>query len=244
MNFPNLQKFYCSDNQLTTLPLYIMHFRLTYIRYENNPLDLPIQLTRFIDRLQNNNKKNNNIYNDNQNVHNSTIQLSMINSINNITTINITKYNKTKLIDNIIHDKILTCQEQLIEYIHDESIHSVVLLSFGEILWHVLNYVHNNYDIKTQEEIKIILNQEMQDSVCKCFTGRICRLINCLNGFSDLVKIEIHSSEQISNILLLIKDKLGDNYTVEKHVELFTKELEERGYDSKIIEEWVIYISE
>ena len=37
----------------------------------------------------------------------------------------------------------------------------------------------------------------MLDSECKCFTGRITRLINCQNGFSDLVKINISDNQQI-----------------------------------------------
>jgi hypothetical protein len=31
----------------------------------------------------------------------------------------------------------------------------------------------------------------MLDSECKCFTDRITRLVNSLNGLSDLVKINI-----------------------------------------------------
>ena len=40
---------------------------------------------------------------------------------------------------------------------------------------------------------------------CKCFTGRISRLVNCLNGFTDLVNINIEDNQQIGNIIVIIK---------------------------------------
>ena len=84
----------------------------------------------------------------------------------------------------------------------------------------------------------------MLDSECKCFTGRITRLVNCLNGLSDLVKINISDNQQIGNIIIIIKEQLGNNsnYTIEKHKELVKNELQERGYNENIINEWLDYI--
>ena len=79
----------------------------------------------------------------------------------------------------------------------------------------------------------------MKDSLCKCFTGRINRCINCLNGFTDLVHIEIKNSDQISNLLFLIKQRLGDNYTIEEHKRLVKQEMEERNYTEDEINEWI-----
>ena len=93
-------------------------------------------------------------------------------------------------------------------------------------------------------EIKRILNTEISDSQCKCFTGRMSRLVNCLNGFDDLVNIKISDNEQIGNVITVIKEKLcsENKYDVDLHRELATKELTERGYDTKIIDEYVSYI--
>jgi pimeloyl-CoA synthetase len=84
----------------------------------------------------------------------------------------------------------------------------------------------------------------MLDSECKCFTGRITRLVNCLNGLSDLVKINISDNQQIGNIIIIIKEQLGKNhiYTIEKHKEFVKNELQERGYNETIINEWLDYI--
>ena len=79
----------------------------------------------------------------------------------------------------------------------------------------------------------------MKDSFCKCFTGRISRLVNCLNGFDKKVIITISDSEQISQIILLIRDQLGSEYTTEKHKELVLKELLERGFSSDKIDIWI-----
>jgi len=63
-----------------------------------------------------------------------------------------------------------------------------------------------------------------------------------LNGFSDMVKINIQDSEQIGNIIFLIKQNLGNDYSTEKHKELVSKGLKERGYDEETIKTWVDYI--
>ena len=47
----------------------------------------------------------------------------------------------------------------------------------------------------------------MKSADCKCFTGRITRLVNCLLSFDDDVVIKISDNEQISNVLLAIKSK-------------------------------------
>ena len=93
--------------------------------------------------------------------------------------------------------------------------------------------------------IKRVLNQEMQDAECKCFTGRMNRVVNCLNGFSPLVDIRIGDGEQIGNVIVMMKDKAQDyegNYSVSRHKQLVEHELRERGYDSETVSQWLGYI--
>ena len=246
LNLPNLQKLYCYNNELTTLPLWLMNTRLNYIRYENNEIDnLPIQLLRFINRIRNVNINNLNVYNDNQNVHNSNIQLSVKDSINRLTTrTDLPKYNKEELIKYILDDTVINCKEQLIEYINDDSEHSLLLLTFSEVLWYVLMTIIQDFNEETQNEIKGVLNDDMADAECKCFTGRMSRVINCLSGFSDLVSIQIKGTEQIGNVIIMIKQQLkdADNYSVELHKEMVIKQLKELGYTNEEYEEWIEYI--
>jgi len=59
-----------------------------------------------------------------------------------------------------------------------------------------------------------------------------------------LVNIAIQDSEQIGNIIFIIKEKLvsSGTYTIEKHKELVSKEMNERGYTKEIIDTWIEYI--
>ena len=84
----------------------------------------------------------------------------------------------------------------------------------------------------------------MQDGLCKCYTGRLSRLVNCLNGFYDDIEIKIHDNQQIGNIILLIKNKLetDEGINVKQWKLEVKKELIEREYKAEEIEEWLEYI--
>ena len=105
------------------------------------------------------------------------------------------------------------------------------------VLSRIDSNIHSN-------EIKKILNIEMLDSVCKCFTGRISRLVNSLSGLDDLVSIKISDKEQIGNIIIMIKNKLmGTNvYSVELHKEHVKIELTNLQYSHDLINEYLEYI--
>ena len=273
MNFPNLQEFYCNDNkltslpenmnfpllrvfysdynQLTSLPVCIMDWRnLRDINYAGNEIELSPQLARFINRINSGSVSKINVYGDAQNVHNTSIQCSVKNSINRLTTkINLLKFDAEILNAMILTDEIITpsVKAQLIEYCHDGSVHSLLLLTFAEVLWYVLNTIIHDFkdSTETQTEIKRVLNQEMQDAECKCFTGRMNRVVNCLNGFSPLVDIRISDGEQIGNVIVMLKDKALDSegtYSVSRHKQLVEHELRERGYDSETVTQWLEYI--
>jgi hypothetical protein len=142
---------------------------------------------------------------------------------------------------NYLDDLILTNQtkEILIEYSKDETIHSQLECSFNEILNSVFLEI-SNFDENTQIEIKKRINEEMEDSLCKCFTGRISRLINSLSGYSNKVTIKIASSEEISNIISIMNLKYNNIQEIKINVSL---ELKSRGYEQNIIDEWLSYIN-
>jgi Leucine-rich repeat (LRR) protein len=246
LNLPNLLELNCSDNKLTTLPLWLMNIRLNYIDYDNNEIDnLPIQLIRFINRIQQGNINELNVYNDGQNIHNSSIQLTVRDSINRLSDKFREPFNLELLTNQILEDPIINCKERLIQYMSNKEEHSLLLLNFAEILWLVWMEI-NTFNEETQIEIKKRLNEEIQEAECMCYTGRCNRLINCLNGFSDLVEIKIQDSSQIGNVIVIVKNRLEDNneYTINKHKEEVKKELLERGYELKTINEWIEYIQE
>ena len=85
---------------------------------------------------------------------------------------------------------------------------------------------------------------EINDNECNCSYAQITSLINFLNGFTNLVYVNINDNEQIGNVIIMIKKKLEleNNYSAEKHKELSIIELKERNFCNEIIEEWINYI--
>ena len=237
-----LMYFYINNNNIIYIPNYIIYCRdLSQFDYRNNQIEniSPI-VYRFLNKVRND--KILEVYNDNQNVHNHSIQESIFYSIVNIINQNYI-FNYDDIINNIIHDDIINdnCKKLLLEYCDNKDIHSRTQLTFKELLCYVWTFINS---LDTNNEIKSILNIEMIDSDCKCFTGRISRLINCLNGFTDLVKINISDNQQIGNIIVLIKEKLKsqNNYSIEKHKEFVINELIERKFNKEIIDQWINFI--
>jgi hypothetical protein len=181
-----------------------------------------------------------NIYTDTQNVHNHNIQECIRKSIYNIINIPPTIQSLSAY---IINNTILTEQSKqlLFEYIEDKTIHCTLLITFKELLLHTMSVIDKN---EHTDEILKIMNIELDDSLCKCYTGRMSCIINCLNGFSDLVQVQISESEQIGYIISIVKEMLfsKEDYTVEKHKELSRIELVNRGYNDDTIETWIAFI--
>jgi len=128
------------------------------------------------------------------------------------------------------------------EYCEDDNVHSVIGITFKELLLTIWSIIRDHKDI---DEICTIMNTEMDDADCKCFTGKLSRLINCLNGYDSRVSITMADNDQISNIIIIEKEKLevdGGGYNIESHKDNVRLAMEERGYAKEIIEEWVSYI--
>jgi Leucine-rich repeat (LRR) protein len=229
----NLSKLYLNSNKISEVPLSIINNRnlqKLYIDYALSPI-----IDRFLNRNTIKNKKT--IYDDSQNVHDNHIVKSIKESIHKILS-DSKNIDLEIVLKNIINDDFLDkrTKEQLVDYCQDKTVHSILNLTFDEVLCCVWQVVSEH---KECTEIKKILNVEMKDSICKCFTGRLSRLINCLNGFDSRVSIKISDKQEILNIIIRIRNKY-DN--VNKQKEEVTKELLERGFDKDIINEYIIYL--
>jgi hypothetical protein len=137
---------------------------------------------------------------------------------------------------------VLTQQtkEIITEYIDCNDIHTMLNITFKELFISVVIEMDKLLP-DLQIEIQKRLNEEMQDSECKCFTGRISRLVNCLSGYSDKVRIQISENEEINNIISVIMNK-RELKTIEVLKEEGREALTERGYDHKKIAEWLEYV--
>jgi Leucine-rich repeat (LRR) protein len=241
-NLKQLEILVLSYNKLTNIPTSILFCRrLNYINYDNNEIEyIPPYIKNFFNKLKQQ-SENLQVYNDTQNIHNHQIQESVKNSLENI--LNIPKViNKELLLDNLVQSKIIgeTSIQLLLEYCADESMHSILNITFEEALLHILEYI-NLECLVHKEEIYKILGEEIVESECKCFTGRISRLINCLNGFTPLVEVKIPENMELSNIIVMIKNNYNGD-SIEELKELVRKELLERGYEEELINEYVEYI--
>ena len=236
-NLINLQTLFLSRNQITEIPLTILN-NINLIHFFHD-IDIEIVnpiITRFLNR---NTIKANKIaiYNDNQNVHNSDINKSISQSIYAILN---SVDNNNFYMNDILCDPILTTEtkESLVEYCASNDVHSTLNVTFAEVLQSVWCIIQKHAD---SIEIKRILNAEMSESICKCFTGRLSRLINTLNGFDDRVCIMISNNDAIGNIIVMTIAKNKDKNIIEQK-EICKLELLARGYTKDIIDEWIEYI--
>jgi len=218
---------------------------LHVFQYSNNPIEyIPPNLQR---RLARGLRNHQNIYGDKQSIHNSTIQASFRKALNNLMRdIIMIDNNMYELVLNqITQDTVLTekAKSQLVEYSENTDVHIELHVNFKEILCFVWNRILCS-SVEEGDEIKKILSQEMDDADCMCFTGRITRLVNSLNGFFPDITIEINSTEQIGNIMEIIRKRLKaeNRYSVEIFKDEVSKALTERQYELSVIEEWLEYI--
>jgi Leucine-rich repeat (LRR) protein len=229
-----LYLFNIYNNQIIELPLEIINLRnLIVFYYHDNPIEN--LLNPIINRFINRNNQIYNIHNDTQNVHSSSIQQSIKDSI-----FNLLKQLKGPYKYNYLDDSILTqrTKEQLIEYSNYTDIHTQLKCTFDELL-NAVFYEINSFELEKQISTKKRINEEMSDGLCMCFTGRISRLVNSLSGLSEKVSIKISENEEISNIIILANKKYKKKEEIKDYVK---KEMEERLYSESIIEEWLSYI--
>lgn len=259
-NLSYLTTLQLRHNNLTTLPITIARLRrLQVLEITSNPIEyIAPQVRNVLNRRYNIQM---NVYNDGQNVHNHSIQESIIQSIEKIMSKPLKRFldkpnpdtsnpdtpipDITDIIKNELINSGLsvTVIEAILEYCDDDSIHSVLNITFKDLFIYVWDFIINQSD-EMQKTLKNILNDEMLDSTCKCFTGRLSRLINVLNGISPDVIIHIADNEQIANIIKIVGENLHtrNSYTIEKHREEVKRELEERGYSENTIAEWIAYL--
>ena len=231
----DLEKLDVSDNQLTSLPSDIGLLRnLTYLCYSDNPIEyIPPQVQRLLNSLQNNGQE---VYQDKQSVHNSGIQTSFKETVSRLSNkkpeLNIDQTVEEILMSSLLDDS----KKSIVEYCSSIDVHSELNMTYSELLILVWDRIRNHC---YRKEILKVLDTELTDSECKCFTGRITRLVNCLNGFDTDVIINISDNEQLSNLMVLINNKY-DN--IEDKKQELVKAMKERGFSQEKIDEWVGYI--
>ena len=233
-NLTNLEYLDISNNFLQTIPSEIAGFqRLANFYYYNNPLEyIPPQIRRLAERLKNSQK----IYDDKQSVHNSHIQKTFRETVFRLANKK-PELGIAEVLNEIEESELRESSKRaLVEYCMGKDVHSGIGMTYSELLVLVWDRIRKNKDVK---EILSVLDTELTDSECKCFTGRITRLVNCLNGFDTDVIIGISDNEQLSNLMVLINNRY-DN--IEDRKNELIKAMKERGFSQEKIDEWVGYV--
>jgi len=235
-NCINLQQLDCRFNQISSLEPLIYLRNLFYLNTNNNPLDIQtIQVERFINQI--NTDHSSSVYNDKQNVHDITIQRTICESIQSLLRDSKPDFSIDEIINSDL-DQITI--ESLIEYCQERSVHSIHLITYKELLSYVWQRI-----TKSEHKIELlrILEEQIMDSECKCFTGRFNRTLSVLVGFYSDIKINISDNSRISAIILNLKEKINP-YDVVIHKEKARSELIEAGYTEIEIEPWINAIDE
>jgi Leucine-rich repeat (LRR) protein len=231
-NLTNLHLLSLYGNQITIIPAVLGRLVVCNFNFGENPIEY---IPPNVQRLLNRQKIQNNIYSDTQNVHDHNIQESIRQSIYSLLN---DKCSTNNYIEEILHSSLQPKTKQILtEYCNDETVHSLNI-TFSELLKHVWNRIIKH---EHKEEIIKILDEEMENAECKCFTGRISRLVNVLNGYYDDVNIKISDNSQIGTIISIIKQQYTGN-NIDELKELIRKELIERNIDEKVIKEWIEHV--
>lgn len=212
-----------SDNKITHLPIEIVRIRYETLQYNGNTIDNinnPV-IRRWANRMDN---TNNTIYNDNQNVHDSKIQQGIRDAITALMKISTGKqinYHK----DKYLTDETKKAFDELLSTTNGYACD----VTYKDLFYAVMEYAETH---EHNEGIKGIMNDVIPKNVNVCFTGRISRLIDCLNGIADFVKIHIDNATQMQ---LIVKKTAEKHNTIDEYIMAVSKELDERCYDKEDI---------
>ena len=227
----------CSNNRIRSLETIVYLPHLQDITYKSNPLDVQsIQVQRRLGMIRKVNA-NKSVYNDSQSVHNINVQKCICDSVQRLLKDPEPVFNVEIIIESGMDERAVRL---LLEYCDDKSIHSAHLLSFKELLGYVWTRICKS---EHKTELIRILGEQMCDSECKCFTGRINRLVSVLAGFDPDVVIEIADSSRIGAIIIAAREQTVP-YNTEAHQELAHKLLIEAGYTEVEIQLWLDAITD
>jgi len=236
-NITNLQLVHLNHNKIKEIPLEIMN--LKKLRWLTTDVSINPIIERYLIKNRSNKDKimKMTIYDDPENIHNNQINKSITDSLYRLMEETQIMTNE-KTMREIIRDPILTqsVKNAIVEYSQNSDVHSALNVTFMETLGIIWQIIKRN---KQADEIKRILNQEIQDSIEYCFTGVLSRLINCLNGFDERIEVRISDLQEIANLIIVIRRKYDK---LKKQIKMVRKEMMERGYEKDIITEWLSYL--
>lgn len=187
---PKVRHLDISGNRATMLPPnLVLCLELEEFFYDHPSIQLQLHEERFLIRFQIRNRSDD-YHLDDQNVHNTDIQKSVLKSIQNLMG---EQYPQVDFTSTGNQDADAAIQELNA----GKEKHVVLLLTYREIFEKVWNRIASVQDASTKASLLERLCEEVLDSKDKCFLGQLSRLINSLCGFFDDIHVEVGISDQI-----------------------------------------------
>lgn len=125
------------------------------------------------------------------------------------------------------------------EYYDNDEIHCELNVTYKDVADRVISWLYEQ-PIEIWNEVIKILEVEILASKDKCFTGRLSRLVSCLDGFHPGVRVSIATSDQISNrVLGVIERGKNEGITKEELTKRIRAELTELEMTEEQMEEWL-----
>ena len=132
----------------------------------------------------------------------------------------------------------------LLKYCECTDIHVELNVTYKQVAECIFGWL-SKQNIEVWNEVIKILDAELLASKDKCFSGRLSRLISCLDGFHPGVRISIATSDQISNRVLSVMNKGKDSgLEVEEIMTNVLRELKELELSETQINEWMNVVEE
>lgn len=231
---PRLEKLFSAGNQIRTLEHAVYLRNLRVFNYSNNPLDIQtIQVQRFLERIGFGNRRvNQSIYTDAQSVHDTHIQKTVCDSVQHLLTDPVPEFTVEMIVESGMSERSIRA---ILEYCDDTTVHSIHLLSYTELLAYVWIRICKS---KHKDELVRILEEQITDSECMCFTGRFNRTLSVLVGFYEDIIISISDNSRIGAIIIAAREQVNP-YSPDEHRTLATQLLLEAGYLDAEIQPWL-----
>jgi len=129
-------------------------------------------------------------------------------------------------------------------FCQNQEIHCELNVTYKDVADRVLSWLYKQ-PVDVWNEVIKIMESELIAAEDKCFTGRLSRLVSCLDGFHPGVRVSIASSDQISNRVLSVINKCKEEgVSKEETLERARAELVELEMSEKQIEEWMVTVED
>jgi len=148
--------------------------------------------------------------------------------------------------DVVVRRQVLSKEAKnlLLKYCESTDVHLELNVTYKQIAECIFGWLSRQNTEVWNEVIKI-LDVELLSSKDKCFSGRLSRLISCLDGFHPGVRISIATSDQISNRVLSSMNKGKEQgLEVEEILVNVLRELKELELSESQINEWMGIVAE